>query len=422
MEEAFSLNAKASELNVNGQWNAKSALKLAGNFTYRNLEVRESNNLVTTSDAGETFLGRTDINLNIAKGAIRFNTTYEIGSGQEPKLEFSFIRVAQGEGTHIWLDSLFNNDGIIQPNEMEVAPFQDRADFVKVTTFTNEFIRTNDVKLNQSLFISPKALWFSAKGLKKFIARFSTQNTLKINRKTQENADVSAWNPFDISIADTSLVSVSSTFRNMIFFNRGNPVFDLQLGQSDNRNKFVQTSGFESRSTATRFVKTRINFSQQLSFRIGVTFEERINDSEFFNTKDFDIEGLSVDPEFTFQPSKNSRFSFQYTYGNDRNTLPGAEERAQQHDLKFEAAFNRSAKTNIRSRFSLVQIRFRGAVNTPVAFAMLNGLQNGRNLLWNVNLNRQLTQNIRLNISYDGRKTGSNRLVHVGSVQVAAVF
>ena len=418
----FLLNAKASEFNVNGGWKARNILRLAGNLTYRNLEIRESTDLIDRSETGETFLGRTDLNLNIAKGALRFNSTYEVGSGQEPKLEFSYIRVAQGEGTHIWLDSLFNNDGIIQPNEMEVAPFQDRADYVKVTTFTNEFIRTNNVSLNQSLQLNPKAIWFSAEGLRKFLARFSTQSTLKINRKTQESANVSAWNPFDISIADTSLVSVASNVRNILFFNRGNAAFDIQFGRSDNRNKFVQTTGFESRQLQETFLKTRINFSRQTSLQISFVNEVRVSDSEFFNTKDYNIEGFRLDPEFTYQPSKNVRFSLQYQYQNDENQLPEGGETSIQQELNLEAAFNRSAKTTVRSRFSYVRINFSGEENSPVGFAMLNGLQNGRNLLWNVTLDRQLAQNIRLNISYDGRQTGENRLVHVGRVQVAAVF
>ncbi len=421
-QKDYVLNAKASELNVNGQWKAKRALRLAGNLTYRNLEVKGNNLTIDQSSAGETFLGRTDLNLNIAKGALRFNSTYEIGSGQEPKLEFSYIRVAQGEGTHIWLDSLFNNDGIITPNEMEVAPFQDKADYVKITTFTNDFIRTNNVNLNQSLQLNPKAVWFSAKGFKKFLARFSTQSTLKINRKTQESADVSPWNPFDIAIADTSLVSVSSNIRNTVFLNRGNARFDIQTGQSDNRNKFVQTSGFESRQRQEIFLKTRINFSKHTSFRIGFYSETRVADSEFFNNKDYRIEGFRIDPQFTYQPSKNLRFSFQYQYQNEENVLTGGGETSLQNDLNFEIAFNKSAKTTIKSRFAYVQVKFDGISNSPVGFAMLNGLQNGRNLLWNATLDRQLAQNIRLNLSYEGRKTGENRLVHVGRVQVAAVF
>ena len=420
--EEFRLNAEASELNINGGWRARNILRLAGNLTYRNLEVKQSTNLVDRSETGETFLGRTDLNLNIAKGSIRFNSTYEVGSGQEPKLEFSYIRVAQGEGTHIWLDSLFNNDGIIQPNEMEVAPFQDRADYVKITTFTNEFIRTNNVNLNQSLQLNPKAVWFSAEGIRKFLARFSTQSTLKINRKTQESAEVSAWNPFDIAIADTSLVSVASNIRNILFFNRGNAAFDIQLGRSDNRNKFVQTSGFESRQLQETFLKTRINFSRQTSLQVSYTNELRISDSEFFNTKDYNIRGFRLDPQFTYQPSKNIRFSLQYQYQNDENQLPQGGETSIQQELNFEAAFNKSAKTTVRSRFSYVRINFSGETNSPVGFAMLNGLQNGRNLLWNVNLDRQLAQNIRLNVGYDGRQTGENRMVHVGRVQVAAVF
>lgn len=418
----FLKSTSASEFNVNGTWNLKSSLKLAGNFTYRNLLIPPNFSELDLSNQGETYLGRTDLNLNLLKGAFRFNSTYELGSGQEPKLEFSFLRVPQGQGTHIWLDSLYNNDGVIQPVEMEIAPFQDKADYIKVTTVTNDFIRTNNVNLNQGLNLNPKAVWFNASGFKKFLSKISTQSTLKINRKVQDASDVNPWNPFQLNIADTALVAVSSSVRQLLFFNRGDAVFDIQLGQGDNRNKFVQTSGFESRLLQERFIRSRVNFSRTWSIQAGLKSETRISDSEFFNNKDYRIANTVFDPQFTYQPSANLRFSFKYTFQNQKNQLPETGETSRQHDLKIETAFNKSVKMALRGSFSWVQIDFSGVENSPVGFAMLNGLKNGKNLLWNLGVDRQLAQNIRLNISYDGRKTGTNRLVHVGRVQVAAVF
>ena len=416
----YTQSTKANEFNVNGQLKVKRNINLGGNFTYRNLEIIDST--LTNEDPAETFLGRTTMGMNLIKGVIRSNTTYEIGSGQEPKLEFTYVRVNQGEGSYIWLDSLFNNDGVIQPNEMEIAPFQDQADYVRVTTFTNEFIRSNNVSLNQSLLINPKAAWFNTKGIRKFLARISTQSTLKITRKTQDAEGVSRWNPFQLNVADSALVAVSSNIRNIFFFNRSNPKFDFQVGQSENRNKIVQTSGFESRRNEEQFFRGRWNISKSISTQIALTQGERASDSEFFDNKDFVIEFWKVEPQLTFLPSKTFRTIFRYKYQEDLNVLGESGESAIMHDLNLESTFNQSSKTSIRLQFSFVNIAFNGQANSPVGFAILNGLQNGENFLWNLSLNRQLAKNIQLNITYEGRKTGNARVVHVGRAQVAATF
>jgi hypothetical protein len=57
-----------------------------------------------------------------------------------------------------------------------------------------------------------------------------------------------------------------------------------------------------------------------------------------------------------------------------------------------------------------------------VGFAMLEGLQNGNNILWNINFDKRLSQVLQMTISYDGRKTGSAAIVHIGRVQMRALF
>ena len=421
VNELFEQNTIATEMNLNGGWRLKRNLRLAGNMTYRKLEIIDPE--LSNQDPSETFLGRVDLNFTLSKGAIRSSSTYEIGSGQEPKLEFDYVPVEPGQGNYIWLDSLFNNDGVIQDFEMEIAPFQDIADHVRVSTFTDEFIRTDNVSLNQSLRIDPRAIWYNQKNrFKKFLSKLSTQSTLKINRRTRAAPDISAWNPFQLGIADTSLVAISSNIRNLLFFNRSNPVYDVQVGMTDNRNKIVQTSGFESRSNAEQFVKFRWNLSKSISTTLAVTQGQRETDSEFFNSKDFLIEFKRLEPQFTYLPSKQFRIILKYRYQEDENTLKIDGESALQHDLSFESTYNRTATTSIRSRFSFVNINFDGEPNSPIGFAILNGLQNGRNFIWNINLERQLSKNVRLSLSYEGRRTGTARTVHVGRAQIAAIF
>ncbi len=418
----FKKSTIANELNVNGTWNIQRTLQLAGNFTYRRLHLLNELLVKDVQQESETFLGRTDVNFTFWKGVLRANNTYEIGSGQEPRVDFTYVKVRQGEGTHIWLDSLYNNDGVIQPNEMEIAPFPDIADYVRVSTFTNQYIRANYVNLNSSLLLTPKAVWFDKKGLRNFMSKFSTQSTLIINRKTLDNADISPWNPFQLDVADTSLVSVSSNIRNILFFNRANPKYDLQIGNSMLSNKFVQTSGFESRRNTEQFFRSRVNATKSISAQLNLTRGERLSDSQFFDNRDYNILSWQIEPQFTWLPSRDFRTIVSYKFQTDRNIFDDNPAEATQNNLSLEMTFNSGSNTSIRARSSFVNIDFEGTPNSPVGFAILNGLQPGKNFLWNLSLDRQLSRNLRLNLSYEGRKTGEARVVHVGRAQVAAVF
>jgi hypothetical protein len=109
----------------------------------------------------------------------------------------------------------------------------------------------------------------------------------------------------------------------------------------------------------------------------------------------------------------------------------GNTETARQDNLQLSVNWNPAAPKNntgfaaataFRLQLTYADVRFDGDANTPVGFAMLEGLQNGNNALWTVGLDRQLSRSIQLNFSYEGRRTGQARTVHVARAQVRAVF
>lgn len=415
----FSRYQEANEVGIEGLWNMARQSQLKWNFTYRQLEHQR---MITGAEVDqETFLGRLEHRISLFKGAVFSNTNYLIGSGQEPKIEYQYLPVNPGEGVYTWLEDR-NGDGQVQLDEIEIAAFQDQADVVRVTIFTDEFIRTNNVQLNQSLRIDTRKLWYKKKDIRKFLSRFSTQSNLQILRKTQQNDEVSAWNPFQLNIADTSLVSVSSNIRNTLFFNRANPKYDLQFGMFDNRSRTVLTTGFESRRTRETFFRSRWNITQKISTQLYIAEGSRNNDSEFFNTRDFELQIFKLEPQLTFQFKQNLRTILSYKYNKSENQLPDGGETSLQNDFQIETTFNQTAATSFRLRGSFVQVKFDGETGTPLEFAMLQGLQDGQNYLWELTLDRRLARNIQLGFTYEGRKTGSARIVHVGRAQVRATF
>ncbi|MEM1324194.1 MAG: hypothetical protein AAGG75_28305, partial [Bacteroidota bacterium] len=393
------------------------ALTLAGNLTYRRLQVLERELVGQTP--GQTLLGRLDVRTKLLRNSLRSQTSYLIGSGQEPRVDFQYVFVGAGLGQYIWLDSLYNNDGRIQQNEMEIAPFADQADYVRVSVFTDDFIRTDNVGLNQSIQWDASRFWRSGKGITDFIRRFQWQTSLTIDRKTRQADEVQSWNPFQLNVSDTALVSVRSGVRHALFFNRNHPKYDIQLSQNNNRRRQVLTTGFEASFERQFEGRFRYRPVQPLSLEAVARRGRREADSEFFNNKDFRIESYAFGPEIDWQPGQDFRFNLQMTLGEEENRLSeGNGERSQRTEGQLQANFRRWLDMRIR----YVDIELAGDASSPVGFALLNGLQPGRNWLWTLNATRQLGQFLQLTLSYEGRQTGIAPTVHVGRAQVTAIF
>ena len=414
----FSASTSSDDINIFGTWNTKKVSRLRWNFTIRQLEI--INDALTEQKPEETYLGRLEHHLKLFKGVVKSSTVYEIGSGQEPKIEYQYVPVPDGEGIYFWNDR--NEDGTVQLDEVEVAVFQDQANLSRFTIFTNEFIRTNNIQFNQSLRLDPRSVWYKEKGIKKSLSKFSTQSTLQINRRTLESEEVIAWNPFQLSIADTSLVTISSVIRNTLFFNRADPKYDLQVGMFDSRNRRILTTGFESINNEEQFVKGRWNLNKKLSVECKASSGRRIADSEFFNNRDYSIQFQKLEPRITYFFSKKIRSILNYKFQKSSNKLMDNGETATINDFNIETTYNQKSNASFRFKLSYVDIQFVGERNTPVEYAMLEGLQNGRNYLWNLTFDKRIAKNIQLSISYEGRKTGLTNIVHVGRAQVRATF
>jgi len=418
--KGFTENTVADEFNVNGSWTEGSVSRLSWNFTYRQLKI--SDEQLTTQTPQNASLGRLDHRLTLWKGALRSTTNYEIGSGQEPRIAYNYLPVNPGDGIFFWDETLdFNGDGVPQVNEIREEAFAGEGNIIRITLFTNEFIRTNNVTFNESLQTSLKRVFQGKKGFKKWLGKLSTQSTVRVVRRTREAEGVSPYNPFQNSIPDTALVAVNSNVRNILFFNRGDQKYDLQIGQTTARNKIVLTSGFQSRRNDEQFFRARWNINKSISTQFEVATGLNLSDSEFFENQDYTIKFFRTRPQLTLQPSNNFRTIFSYEFKESNNESLN-QEQAIKHDFSLETTFNQNTATSIRSRLSFVNVSFDGERNTPLEFAILETLKDGKNYLWSLSIDRRLSKNILMSISYEGRKTGIANAVHIGRAQVRATF
>ncbi|HYG49840.1 MAG TPA: hypothetical protein VD905_03005 [Flavobacteriales bacterium] len=398
--------------------NPKNVLRLRAG--YRTLEIVDSTLIGQKAD--NTIVGRIEHDLKLAKNFFTSSVFYEVSSGLELKREFIYIEVPAGQGTYTWND--YNSNGIKELNEFEIAAYPDQATYIRTFTPSNTYVRTYNNSFSHNVSINPAYLIKAskAKGFKKFISKFADMAYYKIDRKTANDIPEQAFNPFRKDIADSSLQSVNSSIRNITYFNRSSSVFAVDYTVQQNTNKSLLSNGFELRKLYTNEVKTRLSIKRAFTLTMAYKEGQKLSSSDFLNGRNYKIDFYEVKPELAWQPGTNFRWSIIYSYLYKQNKLEGGGERTVNNNYGTEIRFSTAERGSIQANFNYVLIDYNGETNTALSFEMLDALKNGKNYTWSASWQQSLSKNLQLNLTYVGRKSENNKIIHTGGVQVRAFF
>jgi hypothetical protein len=418
-DNAFKLASVGQSYIFSTGFNPSSGSTFKNTSTYRVLDIKDTT--LITQNADKSLVNRIEYSVRFLKGSVNLSTFYELGSGLEVKKEYSFIEVAPGQGSYTWKD--YNENGIKELNEFEISVFSDQAKYVKVFTPTNEFVKTFNNQFNQLINLNAPAKWGTQKKtVKKLISRFSNQTAYRIDRKTADSNLEDSFNPFNKLNFDSTLVSLNSNLRSTFYFNRLDPKFGLDYTYQEPRNRQLLTNGFESRSNKSNTIRFRYNITRVFQLSAEALKGLKTNKSEYFNTRDYNINYAEIEPKFTYQPNVAFKLILSFKYVEKVNNFNDSNNVVLNNNYGAELRFNEAAKGSFSAKINYIKINYNSNANTPVAFEMLDGLVPGNNITWNVGYQRTLANNMQVNFNYDGRKTEGNKTIHTGGVTVRAFF
>jgi hypothetical protein len=256
----------------------------------------------------------------------------------------------------------------------------------------------------------------------KFLSRFSNIGSARIDRKSTDNRLESIFNPFDLKIADTALLSLSSLMKNTLFFNRSNPKFGAEYNYQNSMQKLYLVQGFDSRDVLKNSGSMRTNITAQWSVILSGEKGVRKFASDFAPNRNFDFDFSEIKPELFWQPGKSFRVGAFYKYYEAQNNPDLGGESAFWHENGIEFRTFIKNTTTIDGRFSYIRINYNGSGFSPVSFEMLSGFQNGTNLNWNILIGGKLGKNIQISLNYEGRSTEEAKTVHIGSAEARYMF
>lgn len=406
--------AFTSNLNFRKQWSSHS---LSSTFTYRQLEYLSRN-----LPKEVTVLGKLDYSGSIGKNLIRNEISYALGNGRELQREYVFLPAPNGDGTHTWRDD--NGDGIQQLNEFYLAINPEEKLFIKIFVPTDTYVEAYTTLLNYRIQARFPEEWKNSGTIKAFLHKFSNTSSLSVEKKLTSDDFGHRINPLIGGVDRDQILSLRQVIRTSFFFNRASAKYGFDLSLIDSQLKQLLSGGFEDQITHDWKFNTRYNFNTVTTLRLIGGVGERISVSDFLENRNYSISQRIFGPELVWQPSPFFRTTGSYFFNSKKNTQNlEFEERAKIHQLGVDLRYAKAIKTTLTGNLKFIQIKYNGQVNSPVGYEMLQALTVGTNMTWSLSLLQKIGTGLQMNLVYEGRNSeGLDRVVHIGRMQVSALF
>ncbi len=369
-----------------------------------------------------TFLSRISYDYGFLKRKITANSYVQLGSGNELRRDFQYLEVPVGQGLYVWKD--FNEDGVQQLNEFQLASFADKnlANYIKVFLPTTSLISTYTTQLNQTINLNFGSPSLTQRSFKNFLKRFSNQTGLRYEKKSgaSEKFTLDRFTRFNPN--DTNLISLNSLLRSTLFFNRSSAVWGMDINYNKQSSKILLTNGFERRAKEETGLSIRYNLSQNWSFNQVLNAGVKLLNSDFFSENNYQFRYLETKPKISYQYLQLWRVSIQYMHTQATNLPMYGVGNAVIQQLGSELRYAKPKLGVLTLGYNYYEVAFEGNINTPLAYEMLQGLSAGNNQIWTINLQQRLGQNLQINFNYEGRKSGQIPIIHTGRMEARYLF
>ena len=381
------------------------------NATYRNQSLTDS---LGKSAPEHYFVGNVQYTGRFFRNSLILNTYYEAGSGMELKKTYTFIKVAVGQGTHVWND--YNGNGIEELDEFEVAIFPDEAQYVKVWIAGTDYVNVWQNQWTQSVQLRPAAVWANSTGFRKFLARFSNVFTLNALLKHRTRMFL----PFAPSVDDENLVSERFQLSNTFSFNNSSSPFAFDFIVQKSTNTQFLYYGIETNMIDNQELSLKSTPVQVLYLQTSLLHKNTRNSSSCFTSREFLVEAYSVGQEFRLQLQNRLTASLigKFTYKNNKE----GEERVKCAQAQLSGLYRMLNRGTVSMSMEYVYMNGYVGQNSTVSYFMLDGLSLGQNLLWTISGQVSITSFLQLVIQYQGRAAQGHPVIHTGSVSLNAVF
>ncbi|HMB90662.1 MAG TPA: hypothetical protein VKP65_07435, partial [Rhodothermales bacterium] len=352
--------------------------------------------------------------------SVNLNWFYEALTEQTPKLQEIYVRTGAELGEYVWEDA--NGDGVIQIEEFIPERTQDEGTYVRTFIPSDSLFSTISVQSRVSLQLEPGRNWKQAEARwKRLLSNVSTRTSVQIQEKSK-----------DPNLARIYLLrqqyyrDPTNTLRGLLRFTQDLTLFrnvtryGLDLSYNLIRNLSVLAADTESRFVNEWRGEATFRPNAKWGVRLLSALQENRTVSENFDSREFDIDGFSVEPELSFNPLRTLQLSSSVSYGEKRDAVRDLQ--ATVIKVPFTARFSLARLLSLTGRVEMADVSLNGDAVGLANFELTDGRGGGTSFLWTLTGWYQISSLLRATLSYNGRAPADAPTLHTVRLQLSAVF
>ncbi len=403
-------------------WRPSSVFNLLSTTSVRDFRVEDS--LFKGQGIVDTRILNTNLQSSIQPKNqwLYANFVYDVSSEQTARKEVRFIEVNPGLGQYIWLDSLFNNDGIQQVDEFQLAANPLTANFIRVLAPSRELFPTTRASLTGVYRMDfGRVVANSGSWPKELLRNFRTSTNFRISQSKSRDNRLGTYLIDIVNIfEDSSLLDATYNFQQSFNFFPNSKTGNFRFSYQENRAKLFLTTGDELRSYGYWSAVQRINWGKNKSLEVESRLGRKFVDASAFPTRNYDINFFETNPRLNFQLNRKFRLTTGYEYKNKLNQPDTT--RIQMHKALIDARWNLKGGNNLFGKLELVNVTQQGETGFAADYELKESLRSGFNAIWQLYVTYYIVKNVELSLTYDGRLSSEIPIIHTGRVQVRALF
>ena len=395
--------SKSSQVNLNLDFNKLNYLKNSTSLKYKNLDysadsLMDENHLLSSND----------FKIKLFNNFIQFNKRYELGKGKQSKKEKSFIKVPSGMGTHNWIDN--NSNGIQELNEFSPAVFQDEAEYVILLLPSNQLEDIYFLDYKQSITADLNKIT-----KRKILKKIYIQSLYQVQNKNKDFQ----FNPFYQHLTDSSIEYMSQSISSFSY-NRNNKFFNLHFQK---KNSIIQNSfsyGTDRQKKHENQISCNNLIINNIYNKLQISLGKKENFSNFFNNKNYEYSFTKLEQHLDFEMKNNSNLSLLYIHQNKQIS----ENNTQVKSNEFSCIYQKLKENdfNLQTHVKFINIDAILNNNSILNYELMEGLSEGCNFIWGIRIQKKLKNSLQIDLLYDGRKSTTSDVKHVGNIGVTAFF
>ncbi|MDZ4700327.1 MAG: hypothetical protein SH809_11520 [Rhodothermales bacterium] len=412
--------ARATTYQTQFNWEASDRLTTEGSLGYR---VRRFTDYFRTQgmrEDNESLILRSTTQYTTPRRAVDVNLRYEAATERTPTLQEIYIRTGPELGQFVWED--VNADGVLQIDEFLPERTPNEGTYVRTYVPSDSLSSVIGVGARLRLRIDPSKVWRDAgPGWQRALAQVSTQTLIDLTEKSRD-PELARIYLLDLSRFRSPVNTVNGRIRiaQDIFLFRSNPRFSLDIRFNQTRGHSELAAGEEVRFLNSWSVEGRSRLSDRWALKLAGAIETNRLESAAFASRRYNIEGIRIEPEIAFSPTRRYTFVAGGVVARKEDTLLGRDVKMVRIPLEIRYAVVRKLQVTTRSEVALV--RLTGEAVGLAQFELTDGRGAGTSWLWGLQGDYTVSRYLRLSFSYDGRAPADAPVLHTMRVQLSALF